>query len=116
QRIQSLERQGQQEQAAALAQKTYADAIQQRGNEIITNLGYVQRAWNTLAGIAKSAWDAMMGIGRTDGTAQALQAAEERLIQLQDGAYQRGAANRVRQVEEQRKIVEGLRQQLKAEQ
>lgn len=62
--IKALEEQGQKDEAAALAQKTFASALQSRAQEIQANLGYVERAWSAVAGAAKAAWDNMLGIGR----------------------------------------------------
>jgi len=63
--IKALQDQGQSEQAAALAQRTYADAMADRANELRSNLGSVERGWQSITGAAKRAWDAMLGIGRS---------------------------------------------------
>lgn len=63
--IKALQDQGQAEQAAALAQRTYADAMADRANELRSNLGSVERGWQSITGAAKRAWDAMLGIGRS---------------------------------------------------
>jgi phage-related minor tail protein len=62
--IRSLERQGQTAQAAAVAQKAYADALNDRAPKLEQNLGVLERAWDRVKGVAKGAWDAMLDIGR----------------------------------------------------
>lgn len=64
--IRALEEQGRKEDAAALAQKTLADALSQRASQVQANLGYMERAWNSVANAAKQAWDYMVGLGRPD--------------------------------------------------
>ncbi|MEC3765013.1 phage tail length tape measure family protein [Cupriavidus sp. SS-3] len=62
--IKALAEQGRQDEAAALAQRTYANAMKERANQVLENLGYMQRGWNALKGAALGAWDAMLGLGR----------------------------------------------------
>jgi lambda family phage tail tape measure protein len=62
--IRALEEQGRKDEAAALAQQTYARALQSRGEEIRASLGFLERAWDTVSGAAKKAWDNMLGLGR----------------------------------------------------
>ncbi len=62
--IKALEDQGRVSEAAALAQKAYADAVASRTNEITQNLGYVEKAWIGIKDAAKGALDAVAGIGR----------------------------------------------------
>ncbi|UXC37195.1 phage tail tape measure protein [Cupriavidus gilardii] len=64
--IRALEEQGRKDEAAALAQQTFADAMSQRSDQIMRSLGLLERGWNSVAGAAKSAWDYMLGIGRPD--------------------------------------------------
>lgn len=64
--IRALEEQGKKDEAAALAQKALSDALQTRAAEVKANLGFMERAWNGVAGAAKKAWDDMLGIGRPD--------------------------------------------------
>lgn len=47
-----------------MATDAYANAMQQRANDIHQNLGILERAWDSLAKTAKGAWDAMLDIGR----------------------------------------------------
>ncbi|KWW37898.1 phage tail tape measure protein [Cupriavidus metallidurans] len=66
QQIKALEEQGDKDQAAALAQRTYAQEMTQRANQVLQHLGLMERGWNSVAGAAKGAWDYMLGIGRPD--------------------------------------------------
>ncbi|CAG9184294.1 phage tail tape measure protein [Cupriavidus respiraculi] len=99
QQIRALEEQGSKEEAAALAQRTYADAMGKRANEILANLGLIERGWGAVTGAAKSAWDAMLGLGRPDtlpdikGRIAAVRAEIERLGDGENfGNTQGGAA------------------------
>ena len=62
--IKALEDQGKAAEAAALAQKTFADAMNGRSDQLIQNLGYLEKAWAGVKEGAKGAWDAMLGVGR----------------------------------------------------
>jgi phage-related minor tail protein len=77
--IKALEKQKDVLGAAELAEKTYADAMSQRAAEVITNAGYMEKAWSGVTGAAKSAWDAMLGIGREQTNVEKLAILEENL-------------------------------------
>lgn len=62
--IKALQDEGNQQDAARVATDAYANAMQQRANNIHQNLGILERAWDSLAKTAKGAWDAMLDIGR----------------------------------------------------
>ncbi|ENE4773336.1 phage tail length tape measure family protein [Klebsiella variicola] len=62
--IKALQDEGNQQDAARVASDIYANAMQQRANDIHQNLGILERAWDSLAKTAKGAWDAMLDIGR----------------------------------------------------
>ncbi|MEH9193642.1 phage tail length tape measure family protein [Klebsiella pneumoniae] len=62
--IKALRDEGNQQDAARVATDAYANAMQQRANDIHQNLGILERAWDSLAKTAKGAWDAMLDIGR----------------------------------------------------
>lgn len=62
--IAALERQGRTQEAAALAQRTYADAVKQQADDVRQNLGYLERAWNSTKQGALDAWEAMKSLGR----------------------------------------------------
>ncbi|KEY45386.1 phage tail tape measure protein [Citrobacter amalonaticus] len=65
--IKALQDEGIQQEAARVATNAYANTMQQRATDIQQNLGLLEKAWNGLAGAAKSAWDAMLDIGRESG-------------------------------------------------
>uniref|UniRef100_UPI00333EB014 phage tail tape measure protein n=1 Tax=Castellaniella defragrans TaxID=75697 RepID=UPI00333EB014 len=74
--ISALEAQGRTQEAARLAQETYARATNERLNEVEGTLGYVERAWNAVTRVAKEAWDAMKDVGRDSTTQEIISAAE----------------------------------------
>ncbi|MFV5158514.1 phage tail length tape measure family protein [Klebsiella pneumoniae] len=73
--IKALQDEGNQQDAARVATDAYANAMQQRANDIHQNLGILERAWDSLAKTAKGAWDAMLDIGRE-------QTGTERIFQI----------------------------------
>lgn len=62
--IKALDDQGRRDDAAALAQKTYADAMAERAGTMKSNLGTLERAWETLGNMASKTWNAMLNVGR----------------------------------------------------
>jgi lambda family phage tail tape measure protein len=62
--IKALDDQGKSADAAALAQKAYADALDSRTANLAENLGTLEKVWRAVAGAAKGAWDAMLNVGR----------------------------------------------------
>ncbi|MGC3543329.1 phage tail tape measure protein [Pseudomonas aeruginosa] len=86
QQIAALDQQGDSLGAAQLAMDAYSQAMDERASQIVENLGTLETAWKTVAGVAKGAWDEMLGVGRTETP-------EERLEQLTKGqAFQPGRA------------------------
>lgn len=73
--IKALQDEGNQQEAARIATDAYANTLQQRASDIQHNLGLLEKAWNGLAGAAKSAWDAMLNVGREP-------ASNERITQI----------------------------------
>ncbi|MFT0533923.1 phage tail length tape measure family protein, partial [Castellaniella hirudinis] len=67
--IKALQDQGRETEAAALAQKTFADTIKERAPQIIENIGYIERAWGSVKKAIVGAGDAVAGFGR-QSTAQ----------------------------------------------
>lgn len=64
--IKALEDSGKATAAADLAQNAFADTLQGRSNEIIGNLGSIERGWDAIKNAAKRAWDSAKGIGRAE--------------------------------------------------
>lgn len=79
--IKSLKEQGREYEAAALAQNTYADALNNRSNQIVQNLGAIEKAWKAIKDGAKGAWDSMLNVGRTDTLQDQLDRARANLEQ-----------------------------------
>ncbi|WP_291384963.1 MULTISPECIES: phage tail tape measure protein [Achromobacter] len=89
QQIASLERQGRTQEAAALAQRTYADAVKQQAEEVRESLGTLETAWNAVTQGASSAWEAMKSFGRAptfDQITAQLRTVNAELKQLRDNA------------------------------
>lgn len=79
QQIQALKDQGREDDAAALAQRTYSDMLGERAKAVNANLGYIQAAWRGVTDVAKGAWDAMLGVGRDQTDSELLKAAQSKL-------------------------------------
>lgn len=82
-RIRALEEQGQKEQAAALAQSTYATETTARLQRVEASASTLERGWRTLADGAKAAWDAMLNVGRQQSVGDALATAQQKLAEAQ---------------------------------
>jgi phage-related minor tail protein len=85
-RIQALEEMGRKDEAAALAQQTYAKGVDDATKKVEASLGTLQRGWRNVGEAAGKAWDWMLGLGRKDevqdslGELRAKLAAEERKL------------------------------------
>lgn len=77
--IEALQRQGDAQGAANLAESAYAEALTTRANKINDNLGYVEGAWKLVKNAAKDAWDAMLDVGRESTIEQKLKTLNQRL-------------------------------------
>ncbi|AYD65300.1 phage tail tape measure protein [Achromobacter sp. B7] len=89
QQIASLERQGRTQEAAALAQRTYADAVKQQAQEVRQNLGTLETAWDAVKQGATGAWEAMKSLGRApsfDDLTSKLRAVNAELVQMRANA------------------------------
>lgn len=97
--IKALQDQGKFSEAAALAQKAWADAISERAPKMVQDLGYLETAWDNLKRSASGVWDFLKEIGR-DAT-QAEQIAELKTkIADADQAIAGGSINRNRLVQQ----------------
>lgn len=81
--IKALKDQGRDADAAALAQKTYADALNGRSAQMTQNLGVIEKAWQGITGAAKGAWDAMLNVGRQDTLATKMDDVRAKIAQAQ---------------------------------
>lgn len=124
--IVALEEQGKKDQAAALAQQTYAEQMKARADKVIGNLGYMERAWNAVTGAAKGAWDAMLGLGRAatlDEIRNKITGVQSQIADLEKGggfasneggaAFGSGARARVAQIQRLREELSKLQSQAK---
>lgn len=68
--IRALQEQGRETEAATLAQRTFADAMQDRQQRDVANLGTMQRAWKSLNDEVQHGWDLLKGIGSASIQAQ----------------------------------------------
>lgn len=69
QQIAALEQEGRKEDAAALAQKTYAEAIKDRSADIVKSLGSIERAWLAVSKASSTVIDDFKNIGRPESIA-----------------------------------------------
>ena len=113
--IKALEEQGRTAEAAAVAQKGYADALDSRLGQVEGRLGTIERAWRSIIGVAKEAWDAMLNVGRPDTLEEQLSKAQARLAQIRSNAGAQALGNRplvggardpVKEAEEQVRILQ----------
>lgn len=109
--IHALQEQGRHTEAAALAIKAYADAMSERGEQIEKSLGSLERTWKRIAGVAKGAWDAMLDIGRKDGLAEKIDAAEKRVQTLSNAIRALGAKNKQPELDEANRELAALKAQ-----
>ena len=77
--IQALEDQNRTAEAGKVAQKAFADAMDQNSKTVQASLGYLERAWNATGSAAKSAWDFMLDVGRENTLDDKIKAAEKAL-------------------------------------
>lgn len=94
-RVKSLQEEGRQQDAARLALTTYAQAMEERSNQVVKNAGYMERAWNAVKGAAKGAWDAIADVGRPDAAQDVLNGLEREARQRRENialAEQAGAS------------------------
>lgn len=92
QQIKALEETGRVAEAAAVAQKGYADALESRTGQLEQRLGAIELGWKNVKDAAKSAWDAMLNVGRPDTLQDQLAKAQETLkARLEAGGPRRGS-------------------------
>ena len=116
--IKALAEHGKTTEAAALAQTTWANAINNRAPEIVQSLGYIEAAWKYVAQQAGKAWDFMKDVGRED--ADPLATARETLLKKRQDAASMynydpyGRAGRSAEVAQAERIVKQLEAEGKA--
>ncbi|AGW94596.1 hypothetical protein N234_31610 [Ralstonia pickettii DTP0602] len=88
--IKALQDAGKETEAAALAQKAYADALDSRAPQMVANLGTVETAWKKIKEASAGALDWTLNIGRSatpESRLKELQAEYERLSQSASSAH-----------------------------
>lgn len=90
--IKALEEQGRTAEAGALAQTAWADAMGSRADEILGNLGTIERSWLGLKDAAKGAWDAMLDVGRKATLQDQLEVTGQRIDALRTRLQKMDAA------------------------
>ena len=93
--IKALQEQGRTTEAAAVAQRAFADAINSRAGQIEQNLGLIERGWKSIKSAINEAIDAAANIGRTAGPEAQLATAQKAVASLEaavQSRQQRGLA------------------------
>lgn len=87
--IRVLGEQGRTADAAKIAMSAYSEEMNKRMTDVHDNLGWVERAWNSLGDAAKWAWDRMLDIGREDTLDEKIKKLQEK---IKNGGQQIGKA------------------------
>ncbi|EDR5176383.1 phage tail tape measure protein [Salmonella enterica] len=87
--IRVLGEQGRTADAAKIAMSAYSEEMNKRMTDVRDNLGWVERAWNSLGDAAKWAWDRMLDIGREDSLDEKIAKLQEK---IKNGGQQTGKA------------------------
>lgn len=98
--IQSLQEQGRETEAANVAQKAYADTLNERKDAIIRNLGLIEKAWAAIKKEAGYAMDAFLDIGRSKTLEARLEKAQAALASFQGTLPGKRTAEQVSAVRE----------------
>ncbi|MBV7306945.1 phage tail length tape measure family protein [Xanthomonas vasicola pv. vasculorum] len=109
--IKTLIEQGNQVQAVAAAFKIYAYTLKDRAADVQENLGYMERAWRAVKGVASDAWDTMLGVGRADTATEKIKQLQSNIdgINRGSGVYQDlSDANRTRLVKQFQQQIDDL--------
>ncbi|OOV73485.1 phage tail tape measure protein [Enterobacter kobei] len=81
--ISSLERRGEKEDAAEAAAKAYSQAEQKRSQQILDNMGLIERAAGSVSKALKGMWDELLNIGRPDAPNDMLRKMQAELAELE---------------------------------
>jgi len=81
--ISALERRGDKEAAGQVAADAYSRSEQQRSQQILDNLGLVERAANATRNALKGMWDELLNIGRPQAPQDMLKQMESQLAALE---------------------------------
>lgn len=86
--ISQLERRGDKESAGQVAADAYSRAEQQRSQQILDNLGLVERAALATRNAFKGMWDELLNVGRGGNDAATLQTMKDTLAEIQGNSTQ----------------------------
>ncbi|HBM0095461.1 TPA: phage tail tape measure protein [Salmonella enterica subsp. enterica serovar Blitta] len=81
--ISALESRGDKEEAGQYAADKYSEAEQQRSQQLIDNLGWIERAIRSATGAWKQFWDAAFDIGRPDTNQSLLNTMQSTLAEIE---------------------------------
>jgi lambda family phage tail tape measure protein len=79
--IKALEEQGKTTEAATVAQKAYADAMDSRTGDIVANLGYIEAGWARVTKLTKEAIDEVKNFGRAATSGDKIAELSEQIAQ-----------------------------------
>jgi len=88
--VDSLERQGKKAEAAAIATRAYADALNKASGTIQNDMGYLEGFFKGIAEAATSMWNAILNVGRKGTLTSQLETAKKELEGLKSGAWFEG--------------------------
>ena len=107
--IRALEGQGRAQEAATLAQNTFAEAMGNKADRLRTQLGSIERAWQGITSAARSGWDAILNVGRSETSGEALQRLQAELAKRESTPL---AVDNPAMQESRRKAIAYLREQI----
>lgn len=81
--ISALERRGDKEGAAEAAAKAYSEAEQKRSQQIIDNMGFIEKAAKATGDAIKGMWDSLLDIGRPEAPADMLKKMQAQLAEYE---------------------------------
>lgn len=113
--IKALQEQGRTDEAAALAQRTFAAAMSERAAQVRNELSTLGRAWDWVGRQASRAWDAMKDLGRAQTLGAQLADAQKALSDLQNLPAAYGSAAPQKVLDAARERVAKLQAQVNAE-
>ncbi|HAF4825298.1 TPA: phage tail tape measure protein [Salmonella enterica] len=85
--IRVLGEQGRTADAAKIAMSAYSEEMNNRMTAVHDNLGWVERAWNSLGDAAKWAWDRMLDIGREDSLDEKIAKLQEKIARARKAPW-----------------------------
>lgn len=101
--VDSLERQGKKAEAAAIATRAYADALNKASSTIDKDMGHLESFFKGIAEAATSMWNAILNIGRKGTLTNQLDAAKKELEDLKDSKWFNGGIGGVYMTDQYRK-------------